>query len=497
MAVAVLALVGCGPKDEPKESLNEGFKVTVNTNEIIANNKKAAKFVATFDGKLLHEEQVQTYLDSTLVTLPEMKFVTTEVGEHNLYFTYEDNTSPLFTIKAIEPAPMSATVILIIFYLLSPAFVLWACNKWKILGKIGPVLILYFIGIIIANLNLIPEGCKGLQDTISTVAIPLALPMMLYSCNFKNFSIKTSLRITIIGVVSVAIATLVGFLSLRDGLGEEGAIVGGALMGKCTGGTPNLAALKVMLHMENSTFIIINSFDMIICFVYLVMLMTVGIKLGRKWLGRGIYTTDTQVNLDEYAEKNPYRDFGKKKSILQLLKVFATAAIIAVISLLVSNLFKEGTALYDILGGDFSMVALILTLTTISLLLTCFREVRSWDKSFDAGMYLIYIFCLAMAMLADLSQLNWKIGFWVLIYQTIIVFGSLLISVLLAKPFKVDADSAVITSDTLVNSPICVPMIAAAMKNKSAIMVGITNGLAGYAVGNYLGYLIYRLLCIL
>jgi uncharacterized membrane protein len=46
----------------------------------------------------------------------------------------------------------------------------------------------------------------------------------------------------------------------------------------------------------------------------------------------------------------------------------------------------------------------------------------------------------------------------------------------------------------MVNTPICVPMIAAAMKNKEAIMVGITNGLAGYAIGNYLGYLIYQLL---
>ena len=102
-----------------------------------------------------------------------------------------------------------------------------------------------------------------------------------------------------------------------------------------------------------------------------------------------------------------------------------------------------------------------------------------------------------MAMLADLSKLDWKMGLWVIIYQTIIVFGSLLLAVLLARPFKVDADSAVITSDTLVNSPICVPMIAATMKNKGAIMVGITNGLAGYAVGNYLGYLIFRLLMVL
>ncbi len=490
MAVAVLALVGCGPKDEPKESLNEGFKVTVNTNEIIANNKKAAKFVATFDGKLLHEEQVQTHLDSTLVTLPEMKFVTTEVGEHNLYFTYEDNTSPLFTIKAIEPAPMSATVILIFFYLLSPAFVLWACNKWKILGKIGPVLILYFIGIIIANLNLIPEGCKGLQDTISTVAIPLALPMMLYSCNFKNFSIKTSLRITIIGVVSVAIATLVGFLSLRDGLGEEGAIVGGALMGKCTGGTPNLAALKVMLHMENSTFIIINSFDMIICFVYLVMLMTVGIKLGRKWLGRGIYTSDTQVNLDEYAEKNPYRDFGKKKSIKQLVKVTLLTLVIVAAAFGIATLAKR-------YNEHIFTVVMILTLTTLALLFSMWKEVKTWDKSYDAGMYLIYIFSVVVASMANFRTINYEGVLYLVLFQIIVVFGSFLLTLLGAKLFKVDGDTAIITSNTLINSPIFVPMIAASMKNKDMIVVGVTIGLVGYALGNYIGYLMYSLLTIL
>ena len=189
---------------------------------------------------------------------------------------------------------MIGKIALVLFYLLSPAAVLWACNKWKVLNKIGPVLILYFLGIIVANLNLIPADCAGLQDTISTIAIPLALPMMLYSCNFKKFSVKTSLKITIIGIVAVAVAALVGFFAFRGGIGEEAPIVGAAVMGKCTGGTPNLAALKVMLNMENSTFIILNSFDMVICFFYLVMLMTVGIKWGRKWLGRGIYTTDTE-----------------------------------------------------------------------------------------------------------------------------------------------------------------------------------------------------------
>jgi uncharacterized membrane protein len=37
-------------------------------------------------------------------------------------------------------------------------------------------------------------------------------------------------------------------------------------------------------------------------------------------------------------------------------------------------------------------------------------------------------------------------------------------------------------------------MIAATMRNKDVIVTGITNGLAGYAVGNYIGFLMFNLL---
>ena len=386
---------------------------------------------------------------------------------------------------------MLGKIALVLFYLLSPAVVLWACNKWKVLGKIGPVLILYFLGIIIANLNLIPAEYAKLQDTISTIAIPLALPMMLYSCNFKKFSVKTSLKITIIGIVAVAIAVLAGFLAFRDGLGEEGSIIGGAIMGKCTGGTPNLAALKVMLNMENSTFIILNSFDMVICFFYLIYLMSFGIKWARKVLGRGVYTTDTTVNLEEYAEnKNPYKDFGKKESIKQLVKVTLLTLVIVAAAFGIASYAKR----FD---ENIFTVVMILSLTTLALVFSLWQEVKSWDKSYDAGMYIIYIFSVVVASMANFRTMNYEGVLYIVLFQIIVVFGSFLLTILGAKLFKVDGDTAVITSNTLINSPIFVPMIAASMKNKDIIVVGITIGLVGYAVGNYLGYLMYALLNVL
>lgn len=490
VAIMALLLVGCGP-ERPKQE-NEGLKVTLSTAEIVANGQKAAAFTATYNGELLSEKdpQLVCWIDGTSACLPEMKFSTTKTGTHDIYFTYMGESSQTFTIQAVEPASTGGLAVLILFYLIAPAIVLWACNRWKILNKIGPVLLLYFIGIIIANLNLLPAGCKGIQDTITTIAIPLALPMMLYSCNFKKFSIKTSLKITVIGISAVAIATLVGFILLRDGLGEEAPVLGGALMGKCTGGTPNLAALKVMLHMKNSTFIILNSFDMVICFVYLVFLMSVGIKLARKWLGRGIYTTDREVNMEEYKENNPYRDFGKKDSIKQLVKVFFATLVIVAAAYGIATYAKE-------FNEHIFTVVLILTITTLALILSLFKEVKKWDKSYDAGMYLIYIFSIVVASMANFRTIDYEGVLYIVIFQVIVIFGSMALTLLGAKLFKVDGDTAVIASNTFINSPIFVPMIAASMKNKDIIVVGVTIGLVGYAVGNYLGYLMYLLMTVI
>ena len=41
------------------------------------------------------------------------------------------------------------------------------------------------------------------------------------------------------------------------------------------------------------------------------------------------------------------------------------------------------------------------------------------------------------------------------------------------------------------------PMMVAAMKNKSVLVTGLTLGIIGYAVGNYLGYLMSELLKLL
>ncbi|MBQ9147648.1 MAG: DUF819 family protein [Rikenellaceae bacterium] len=385
---------------------------------------------------------------------------------------------------------MIAKLLLVIFYLLAPAGVLWATRKFDLLRRLGPVLTLYILGVVVANIGIFPSEPEAhrsfldFQESVSEILVPLALPMMLFGCNFKRFSVGKSLSAFIVGVVSVAAIVVASYQMFAEELGAEAPKMAASLVGQYTGGAANLAAVKQMVGLSTESFVLLSTCNLIVSFFYLMFLMGGGVAIARKIVGRNDHI-DQEVVVDK-SDDNPYRDFAKRSSVVQLLKVFVASVVIMGVSVVVGT----------VAGGEsgISMVALILTITTLSLLMTASKQVRSWDKSYDAGMYLIYVFCLVMATMADLSSINWEQSLFVLMFQAVIIFGSLFITVFAARPLRIDADTAVITSNTLINSPVCVPMIAATMKNRDVVVVGITNGLAGYAVGNYLGYLIYQLL---
>ena len=108
-------------------------------------------------------------------------------------------------------------------------------------------------------------------------------------------------------------------------------------------------------------------------------------------------------------------------------------------------------------------------------------------------MYIIIVFSMAVASMADFNSLV-NISFNLFFYVVLAVWGSLILHILLSMIFKVDTDTVIITSTALAFSPPFVPVVAAALKNKEVIITGITVGLVGYALGNYLGIGIAQIL---
>ncbi|MBQ7222552.1 MAG: DUF819 family protein [Bacteroidales bacterium] len=385
---------------------------------------------------------------------------------------------------------MIKTILLLLIYVLTPAGMLWLCNKVKFLGKIGPILLLYILGVIIGNLPWINDGTAGLKDTITTVMIPLAIPMMLFRCSISKSDLKGIFKSLIAGLIAILVSILCGYAIFGKYLGVEGPKIAAMLTGCETGGTINMAALQQALHVPSETFIMMNSYDMIICFLYFVFLLSIGIKWFRKVLPhKQVEYTDAedqevkaQIAKDNMV--NPYRELWSKSGILQILKIIAAVAIVCALGYVCTIPFPK----------TWFTPIFIMAITTFSLIASFVKPVKKLEKSFDIGMYLIYIFSIAMASMADVRNLNFQEGLAAFLFLFFIIFVSLFVQLIISKLLKVDSDMMVASSVSLINSPPFVPVVVTAMKNKNVLVPGITIGLIGFALGNYLGMGIYQLL---
>ncbi|MBQ6571594.1 MAG: DUF819 family protein [Alistipes sp.] len=377
-------------------------------------------------------------------------------------------------------------MLLVIFFIV-PAGVVWLCRRYRPLEQLGPIMVLYAIGMVIGNLPFIPTEIATLQEFLPNVLIPLAIPMMLYGCTFSRGEARLQCKIVASGFLATCIAVTIGYVLFGQNI-EQGAEVGGIITGMYTGGTLNAAALQTIFKINSETFVLINSYDIIISFTYFVFLFSVGIKLFRRLYGE---KPQTQVSFDNKPqdaantpEPNPYRRLFTREGGQQLLRILGLTVILVAVSAGVALLFAE----------QWFMVIFILLITTLGVACSFVKRVRDMDLSYDVGMYLIYIFSLTIASMADFSNLDLRGGINQLAFMLVAVFLSLLLHAIGCRVLRVDADSMMISSVAFINSPPFVPMASAAMRNKRALVTGLGAGIVGYAAGNHIGVLMVQLL---
>ena len=227
-------------------------------------------------------------------------------------------------------------IILACAFCLIPAGVLLLCRKVSFLGKIGPVLLLYIIGLIIGNIGLMPEQLPTIQEVMSNATVPLAIPLMLFGCTFNREGTRSQILALITGMISVILAVIIGYLIFGKHI-EDGAKIGGMLTGVYTGGTINLAALKTMLSVKDETYILINSYDILVSFLYLTFLLTIGIKLFRKILPHDktkLTSKDMKEIEDEMnkGNENPYKGLFTRSGMKQAGTLLGLTLVICAVS---------------------------------------------------------------------------------------------------------------------------------------------------------------------
>ena len=137
-------------------------------------------------------------------------------------------------------------------------------------------------------------------------------------------------------------------------------------------------------------------------------------------------------------------------------------------------------------GGLSNTTFIILVLTSLSVGASFYKPIRTLEGSFEAGDYMLLVFCVAIGMRSDFAELINTGGNVILFTGGCFIF-TVLIHLGLSRIFKIDRDTTLITSTAALYGPAFIGQIASVMKNRQIVFAGMATGLVGYAVGNYLG----------
>ena len=325
-----------------------------------------------------------------------------------------------------------------------------------------------------------------IQSTLMSVTVPLAIPLMLFNCDFKLWTkaLPKTLWSLVGGVSAVLVAVISGYFIFRTPEVPEFNKVAAMMTGIYTGGTMNFNALGASLGVDKTVMAIVLAFEMVLTTPYIFFIIGGGYKIFRKILP---YEDITRRGRKDEAVET--KDIENYKGMFDRHNAGGMF-----IGLGLSILFLAiGAGLALLITGTLNELVVILTITTLSIIASFFKKVRELPKTFELGMFFILIFSVIVASLFDIHSVNGgslMIGLFVA-WVMLVAAG---LHLLLCRIMHVSGDLFCVSQIALLCSPPFVPPVVGAMKNKKVLISGIVIGLIGYAIGTYLGVAIAFLL---
>ena len=360
--------------------------------------------------------------------------------------------------------PVALKIGLGLFYFLFPVGVLILHERGGLFGRLNPVVTCYVVGILIGNSGLLTAPALKVLDLITTVTVPLSIPLMLFSIDLRRWKKLTGRAgLSMIGAgLAVTISVFVGHFLFRESLTESWQL-GGMLIGVYTGGTPNMAAIRTALGVSTSLYLTANTADIAMSSIYFLFVLTA----AQKVLGAVLpsYRSLGHRGSDSFQTEGSFRGILSRENRLPLAAALGLSVAIFGIAGGISLILPENIG---------AMIAILL-ITSLALLATCVPAVRKIPYTFQAGEYFILVFCLAVGSLADVARVL-ATAPQVMAYVALAVFGSLALHILYCRLLKIDVDTMLVTSTSAIMSPPFVGLTAVALGNREGRHGGDHHG---------------------
>jgi uncharacterized membrane protein len=330
------------------------------------------------------------------------------------------------------------------------------------------------IGLVLSNTGIIPSEAPA-YGFVGQYLLPLGVPFLLFKANLRSVFTDGGwvLPAFVISSIGICIGAISGFFMFN--LGPEGAEIAGTYAAAFIGGVVNFVAVSEAVEMSPTQFSVALSASAPVSILGLVVLATLPAMpfIRRHFPSEIIEETD---RIATSGAEDIVPRFRPDHVALGIAMSFAICAI----SGYVANLLGVGN--YNLF---------FITIITVILANIAPRQFAKLEGDFAIGMLCMYAFFAIIGAGTD------AVGFIrsapiLFVYCGYLIALQFVVLLLGAKLFKIDLAPALIGGAAAIVGPAVAAALATTKGWKTLITPGITIGILGYVVANFIGVAIFK-----
>jgi uncharacterized membrane protein len=349
----------------------------------------------------------------------------------------------------------------------------WA-DRHPVARKVSGVPWVIATGLLLSNTGVIPLESPA-YDFVGQYLLPLGIPFLLFKANLRTVFTQGGWVLTtfLVASIGICIGAVSGYYLFE--LGEAGAKVAGTYAGAFIGGVVNFVAISQAVEMTPTQFSVALSASAPASIIGLLILVTLpSVPFVRRHIPSKIIDQADQPDITPSAEEFPR---------FRLDHVAAAIAISLAICAL-SNFICDRLGI-----GTYNLF--VITIITVVLANVAPRQFVRLEGDFSLGMLCMYAFFAMIGAGTD------ALGFIqsapiLFVYCTFMLVVHFIVLLVVARIFRFDLAEVIIGSGAAIVGPAASAGIAMAKGWKTLITPGITVGMLGYVIANFIGIAIVK-----
>lgn len=349
-------------------------------------------------------------------------------------------------------------------------------ERFKVCRALGAALVGILLGMVLSNTGLLPDTSPA-YAFIMGPAVSAGVALILLSVDLKSVreAGPRMLAAFSIGAVGSTVGAIVAGLALSGLIGPETWKLTGQFAGTYIGGGLNFAALGQALGTSSDLFTAAVAADVVVTAVWMMACLSVPLLLGRP--GRSADPAPT-------AEPDPDIPLTLEKMLYSSGRPMPLRDTAALVAIAIGAVWGSGK-----IAEIVPVIPAILWLTTIVLLLAQIPAVKRMVGGAMWGNYLILLFLAcngARSVVANIIEVGPAVFYFAL--ATVAVHGVTIFGI--GRLLKIDLPTLAVASQANVGGAASAMAMATARGYGDRLLPGVAVGLLGYAVGNYVGFLV-------